>query len=67
MSRRYFPARADSESDERWFERDAKPMGLTVFEPDNTPQDTGLLDAHGNRLMAVSELDPIGFIRGKSG
>lgn len=62
MGRRYF-VRMDSESDERWSQPDVKPAPLTVFEPTREPQNTGLLDAQGNRLMAVNELDQIGFIR----
>ena len=35
----------------------------TVFEPDRSPQRTGLLDAQGNELFAIDEMDQIGFIR----
>lgn len=34
--------------------------GLTVFERD-APRKTGLLDAQGNELFAVDEMEPIGF------
>ncbi len=38
-------------------------MAHTVFEPDSSPRETGLLDAHGNKLYSISEMDPIGFVR----
>ena len=34
---------------------------LTVFEPDDAWQDTGLLDASGTPLMRRDRLGPIGF------
>lgn len=34
---------------------------VTVFEKDNHPIPTGLLDANGVELYAVDERDPIGF------
>lgn len=34
---------------------------LTVFEPDDSWQDTGLLDAGGTPLMRRDRLGPIGF------
>lgn len=34
---------------------------ITVIEEDDRPQDTGLLDADGNRLYRVKERRPIGF------
>ena len=36
---------------------------LVVHETENVPVFSGLLDAHGNRLMAVDRRDPIGFVR----
>jgi hypothetical protein len=36
---------------------------VTVYEPDDTPRYTGLLDAQGNDLYAVEERNPIGFRR----
>lgn len=36
---------------------------ITVFEPDATPQKTGLLDKDGTPIYRVDELDPIGFLR----
>lgn len=38
-------------------------LSRTVYEPDDAPQPTGLLDAQGNELYAINEMDPIGFIR----
>jgi hypothetical protein len=60
---RKYVVRADSESGDRWFEPEPRTSPLTVFEPSDEPQDTGLLDAQGNKLMAVNELDPIGLVR----
>lgn len=41
-------------------------LARTVLEPDPTPRETGLLDANGNKLYAVEELDQIGFMRRQS-
>lgn len=38
------------------------PATMTVVE-DDTPRDTGLLDAHGNPIMSVATMAPIGFTR----
>ena len=38
-------------------------LSRTVHEPDDSPVDTGLLDAHGNKLFAINEMAQIGFIR----
>jgi len=35
-------------------------LSRTVFEPDDSPMDTGLLDSHGNPLYAVYSRQPIG-------
>jgi hypothetical protein len=37
-------------------------LSRTVFEPDDSPMDTGLLDSHGNPLYAVYSRQPIGFV-----
>jgi len=34
---------------------------IEVFESDNRPVDTGLLDVHGDRIFRVIERQPIGF------
>ena len=34
---------------------------LTIHEPENGPQATGLLDARGNPLYRIAERAPIGF------
>lgn len=36
-------------------------LSRTVFEPDNTPFETGVLDADGRMIMASYGLGPIGF------
>lgn len=38
-------------------------MAHTVYEPDSNPRPTGLLDINGNKLFAVNEMEPIGFVR----
>lgn len=35
--------------------------GLTVFELDNSPVDTGLVDQRGEPIFAYVERNPIGF------
>lgn len=47
-----------------WADDDAFPLlpHLTVYEPDNSPTDTGLVDHHGHAIMAVHEMEPIGFV-----
>lgn len=35
---------------------------LTVFEPEPEPRPTGLVDHHGNEIVAIEERDPIGFV-----
>lgn len=37
------------------------PAPLTVYEPDDEPAPTGLLDAQGNELFRVRERNPIGY------
>lgn len=46
---------------EDWYDRDPFPSHLTVYEPDEGPFFTGLLDAQGNELYAYDEREPIGF------
>jgi hypothetical protein len=41
-----------------WSEGDG---GVTVFEPSDDPQETGLFDPHGNKLFRVVDRDSIGF------
>ena len=36
-------------------------LARTVYEPDQSPIDTGLLDAHGAPIYAIHEPRPIGF------
>ena len=35
--------------------------GITVHEPEDEAQDTGLLDRHGNKIYRTPERRPIGF------
>ena len=37
-------------------------LSRTVFEPDDTPFETGVLDADGRMIMASYSLGPIGFL-----
>lgn len=43
-----------------WAERHAMTAD-TVIEADKTPEPTGLLDAHGDRIFRVHETVPFGF------
>lgn len=53
------PARAgfDSYTLEYWSDGD----GITVFEPNDEPQETGLLNADGVMLYRLPERNQIGF------
>lgn len=66
MRRRYIsrPARSwwDVNEDIRDDARSFLPH-LAVYEPDDAPRSTGLLDQHGNELMWVAVREPIGFVR----
>ena len=48
-----------------WFEEE-RPMtvqtSMTVYERDDEPQDTGLLDANGTKLYRVSDKQKMGYI-----
>lgn len=61
MNRVYFAARPSAV----WYEdnrNDPQPHhAFTVHEPDGGPQETGLLDATGNKLFARNVFGPIGF------
>lgn len=59
MSRRYTirPAASDY-----WDDVPMLPT-LTVYEPDDRPRPTVLVDHHGNDLVAIEEREPIGFVR----
>lgn len=51
-------------SDEwRWVEDRIVPPTMTVLVDETPPRSTGLLDAAGNRLVAVTVREPIGFIK----
>ena len=39
----------------------AAPTTITIVEADHEPQETGLLDSHGNPLYRVPKRRPIGF------
>lgn len=58
--KRYFTA----PKSESWME--STPMllhGLTIFEPDSEPYDTGIIDKDGNSILAQFKLDQIGYVR----
>ena len=38
-------------------------LSRTVYEPDDSPFETGILDADGRMIMASYQIGPIGFIR----
>lgn len=61
MPRIYQPiarrAKAWASEEAAWQERPT----MTVFEPEEAPRDTGLLDANGVRLYASDTREPIGF------
>jgi hypothetical protein len=64
MRRYVVRPRADSEADETWLnygpgDRET----IDVFERERAPRDTGLLDARGERLVAIEDANPIGFVR----
>lgn len=50
-------ARAD------YIDYDACPVAETVYEQDDDPVETGILDQHGTMLYRTVERDPIGFRR----
>jgi len=59
MIRRYVTRLADMYS-----QPDAETyLSREVIEPDPEPRETGLLDAHGNKLYSVLEMPPIGFVK----
>ena len=41
------------------------PVTMTIHEDDETCEETGLLDRHGNPLMRIQEKAPLGFRLGK--
>lgn len=45
-----------------WWDDEPMLPHLTVYEPDDRPRETGLLDQHGNELVSVPERRPIGFV-----
>jgi hypothetical protein len=36
-------------------------LSRTIYVPDETPYETGILDAQGNMILAQVRIDPIGF------
>lgn len=59
MPRKYFiaqPPRAD------WLEPTPYLPALTVFEPEQTARDTGILDASGRKIMSAPERPQIGYL-----
>ena len=51
------PRAWQNECGEGWQDRPS----ITIYEPDDEAQDTGLLDACGNPLFRVVDRAPIGF------
>ena len=47
-----------------WESEEAHLVGTQVHEADDSPIDTGLLDARGVRLYRVREKIPFGFVKG---
>jgi hypothetical protein len=47
-----------------WLDNDEPQLhGTTVFEPEQEPQSTGILDANGIAIFRVHQPNPIGFVR----
>lgn len=63
MAKRYFTAPHMRWSAELETECPDIGMAHTVHEPEPRVIDTGLLDASGNKIMAIDQMDPIGFTR----
>lgn len=61
--RRYKVVANVKAEDDFWWEKGAMVERLTVFEPDDAPYDTGLLDASGHKIMGFDYIDEIGFVR----
>lgn len=60
---RRYTIRAYSDSDRRWLDYGSEPIvSMAVIEREPSSVDTGLLDAHGHRLFASEEMEPIGFL-----
>lgn len=58
--RRYLTCPAKAE----WYDARATDfVARQVHDRDPSPRRTGLLDAHGNPLFLVDQMDPIGFQR----
>lgn len=49
-----------------WDAKGSDYLARTVMEPERQPRDTGLLDASGQKLFAIEETNPIGFVWHKS-
>lgn len=57
VTKRRARAGLDCDSFEYWDDAE----GITVFEPSDEPEETGLLNAQGDPLYRVPERRPIGF------
>ena len=54
------PATADGD----WWDAKATDyLAKTVHVAEDSPRPTGLLDARGNKLFAVDDKPPVGFVR----
>lgn len=47
--------------EDEWWDKGPLLPCLTVFEEDDTPRDTGLVDHLGRSIHAFNERGPIGF------
>lgn len=62
MNKRYF-SRPRGWWDEWPNEPRPQTTSMAVFEAERIPLRTGLVDVRGNDLYAMSENDPVGFVR----
>ena len=67
MSRKYVPVKTESEGDDVWlgYINLIRNKSIEVIEENLPPQDTGLVDQYGNKLVCIEVTDQIGFIRRK--
>ncbi len=55
------PAKSKITMDEDWWDRGPLLPSLTVYEDDETPRDTGLVDQRGCSIYSFTEKAPMGF------
>lgn len=44
------------------FDRTLGNASVTVHEPENNSDDTGIVDVRGNKIMSISQTEPVGFV-----